>query len=336
MKILVTGALGYIGSHTCVELLNSGYDVLAVDNLSNSEISTLNRIMEITGKEVEFCQLDCRSIEFIDFLIDNSISLEGIIHFAAYKSTNESVSFPNRYYDNNLLSLINLMNLHERRRFGSLIFSSSCIVYGENAVSPVSENLQMSKDLTPYGNTKRIGEEILKDYSELSELNSVSLRYFNPIGAHESSLIGELPKGVPSNLLPYLCQVASGKREKLNVFGGDYNTKDGTAIRDFIHVRDLAKAHVRALEFSFTDKNRGSHVFNIGTGRGYSVLEVINEFERVNGVKIPYEIVERREGDIQEIFADTTKANSQLEWRAEFGLDDMLESAWKFELKISD
>ena len=332
MKVLVTGALGYIGSHTCVKLLLAGHEVLAVDDLSNSSLEVLDAIKSITQNDITFYQLNCAQLNFVDFFIDNQIQFDAIIHFAAFKSTNESLLDPNAYYENNIMSIINLMKLFKSSGFKKFVFSSSCIVYGDDIVSPVTEESASKRNLTPYGNSKRIGEELLEDYAGLFNLGTISLRYFNPIGAHSSGDIGERPKGVPANLLPYICEVAAGKRSSLNIFGNDYNTSDGTAIRDFIHVEDLACAHIAALDYTLP-QDEWYDVFNIGTGKGYTVLEVVEKFEEVNNISIPYNLVDRRPGDIEKIYADTKKAEEKLNWRAKLELNEMLKSAWVFQQK---
>ncbi|MEQ9405226.1 MAG: UDP-glucose 4-epimerase GalE [Cyclobacteriaceae bacterium] len=333
-KVLVTGGLGFIGSHTSVELINKGYEVFILDNLSNTRIEVLERIEQITGRKPGFLEVDLTNRHHTDEVFKNQ-RFDSIIHFAASKAVGESVEKPLLYYHNNLASLINLLELSGAYSIGKFIFSSSCTVYGQPEVLPVTENTPVLPAESPYGNTKQIGEEIIRDFCNVNEaLKAISLRYFNPIGAHDSSLIGELPLGVPSNLVPYLIQTAAGIRNELSVFGGDYETRDGTCIRDYIHVSDVAKAHIAALELTPTMKNNYD-IFNIGTGQGYTVLEVIESFEKVTGEKLNYKITDRRPGDIEKIFADTSKANKLLNWKAEKDLNDMMSSAWKWQLSLS-
>jgi UDP-glucose 4-epimerase len=329
-NVLVTGGLGFIGSHTCVELLDKGYEVVIADNLSNSRIEVFDQIAKISNKKPAFENVDLTDIEK-SRLIFTKYKFDSIIHFAASKAVGESVEKPILYYRNNLVSLMNLLD--SSREFGvkNIIFSSSCTVYGQPDSLPVTEDTPIKAAESPYGNTKQIGEEIIRDFCMTNKnLKAISLRYFNPIGAHESALIGELPLGIPNNLVPYITQTAAGLREKLNVFGGDYNTRDGTCIRDFIHVVDLAKAHICALEYA-KSMNSNYDFFNVGTGKGYSVLEAIASFEKVSGLKLNYKIVEKRSGDIEKIFAETSKANSVLKWKAEKGLDEMMLSSWKWQ-----
>jgi UDP-glucose 4-epimerase len=334
--ILVTGGTGYIGSHTCVELMNEGFEVVIADNLSNSDISVLDGIEKITGKRPLFLKTDLSDAAETYQLFDKYPGIVAVIHFAAYKAVGESVSIPLKYYYNNLNSLIHLLNNMERKKITNIVFSSSCTVYGEPDELPVTEKAPVKPANSPYGNTKQICEEILRDTTAVNnELNVISLRYFNPIGAHTSALIGELPLGVPNNLVPFITQTAIGLREELNVFGGDYNTPDGSAIRDYINVVDLSKAHVTAIQRLLDRKNKkSSETFNLGTGRGISVLEVINAFEKVTGVKLRYKITDRREGDIEKVYADTRFANAELGWKAEKGLEETLLSAWNWEKKI--
>ncbi len=336
-KILVTGGVGYIGSHTVVELQQSGYQVLIVDNLSNSTEKIVDQIEKITGTRPGFTKLDLGDrTETLAYFKKHS-DISGVIHFAAYKAVGESTTVPLKYYHNNLFSLINLLEAMDEIQCNSLVFSSSCTVYGQPEELPVSESAPVQKALSPYGNTKQISEEIIYDHSQTSALEAISLRYFNPIGAHESALIGELPLGVPNNLVPFITQTAMGKREMLKIWGDDYNTIDGTAIRDYIHVVDLAKAHVVALERMHGDKKHQRYeVFNLGTGEGSTVLDVILTFQSVNGVKINYQVAERRPGDVEKVWADTRKANEVLGWKTELGLDVMLKSAWEWEKKLNE
>lgn len=335
-KILVTGGLGFIGSHTVVELQNSGYNVVIIDNLSNSSIGVLDNITSITGVRPEFHNIDLRNKnDIIQFFKHHRV--DGIIHFAAFKAVGESVQKPLAYYENNIGSLVYLLQQVKEYAIPSFIFSSSCTVYGQADALPITENAPVKVAESPYGNTKQIGEEIIQESCKADGLNAISLRYFNPIGAHESTKIGELPLGIPQNLIPFITQTAAGIREELSVFGNDYPTPDGTAIRDYIHVVDLAKAHIAALERLLATKNETNYeVFNIGTGKGSSVLEVIQAFEKVSDIKLNYKIVARREGDITAAYADTTRANSILEWKAEKTLENALASAWNWQREISD
>lgn len=332
-KILVTGGLGFIGSHVVVELQNSGFEVVVIDDLSNSNIEVLTSIANITKIKPSFFEIDLRVKEKVnDFFKHNTI--EGIIHFAAYKAVGESVEKPLDYYENNINSLIYLLQEMKNRNLNNFIFSSSCTVYGQADSLPINENAPIKVAESPYGNTKQVGEEIIKDSCKAYNINAIALRYFNPIGAHDSIEIGELPLGVPQNLIPYITQTAIGEREKLMVFGDDYPTSDGTAIRDYIHVVDLAKAHVKALERLLENKNEENfECFNIGTGKGSSVMEVINTFEKVTGRSLNYEITDRRSGDVTEAYADITKANEKLGWKSKKTLEESLLSAWKWQKK---
>jgi UDP-glucose 4-epimerase len=330
MKILVTGGLGFIGSHTVVELQQKGYDVIIIDDLSNSSIEVLHGIASITGIKPQFEQTDLRDKKAVSDFFKKHNDVNSIIHFAASKAVGESVQNPLLYYENNLASLIYLLQEMKSKDSAYFIFSSSCTVYGQAEKMPITEDAPVQQAMSPYGNTKQIGEEIIKDACKVTNINSILLRYFNPIGAHPSHKIGELPLGVPQNLIPFITQTAIGLREQLSVFGNDYPTPDGTCIRDYIHVVDLAKAHVVALQRLIEKKNTENvEVFNIGTGKGNSVLDVINSFERVTGEKLNYKIVGRREGDVTEAYADTKKANGELGWKTELSLDDALLSAWK-------
>lgn len=336
MKILVTGGLGFIGSHVVVELQNEGFDVVIIDNLSNASESVLNGITSITKKEPLFENLDLREKGTVQNFFKRHNDIGGMIHFAASKAVGESVENPLLYYENNLSSLVYLLQEQTKVGTGNFIFSSSCTVYGQADEMPITEKAPVKPAESPYGNTKQIGEEIIGDTCKVSKnINAIALRYFNPIGAHPSGNIGELPIGVPQNLIPYITQTAAGLRDQLSVFGDDYPTPDGTCIRDYIHVVDLAKAHVIALKRLLEKKNKDNYeVFNIGTGTGSSVLEVITAFEKVSGQKLNYKIVDRREGDIVSAYADTTKANTELGWKAQSTLEDGLASAWKWEQKI--
>jgi UDP-glucose 4-epimerase len=334
--ILVTGGLGFIGSHTVVELQQAGYEVIIVDNLSNSSIEVLDRISKITGKKPIFEQIDLREKGKVEDFFQRYTSIEGVIHFAASKAVGESVEKPLLYYENNIASLIYILQELQKKEKVSFIFSSSCTVYGQADELPVSENAPFKQAESPYGNTKQINEEIIRDTCHISaNIKAISLRYFNPIGAHSSALIGELPNGVPQNLVPYITQTAIGLRESLSVYGNDYPTPDGTCIRDYIHVVDLAKAHIAALERLLEENNESNYeVFNIGTGKGSSVLEVIKAFEKVTGQALPYKIVGRRAGDVVSAYANTYKANKELLWKAELTLEDALLSAWNWEKKL--
>lgn len=336
-KILVTGGTGYIGSHTVVELQSAGYEVVIIDNLSNSNIHVLDGIEKISGKRPTFYQIDCNDKEKLTTLLEEHKDIKGIIHFAASKAVGESVHKPLMYYRNNLVSLINLLELIPEYKIDAFVFSSSCTVYGQPDILPVTEEAPIKPALSPYGNTKQINEEIILDtiHSGVS-FKSIILRYFNPIGAHPSAEIGELPIGVPQNLLPYVTQTAAGIRKELSVFGDDYNTPDGSCIRDYINVVDLAKAHVVAIDRILTGKSEDNvEIFNLGTGTGVSVLELIHEFEKATGVKVPYKIVDRREGDIEQVWANPEKANKVLGWKSQETLQNTLASAWKWQQKLA-
>tara|TARA_R110002049_G_scaffold56603_4_gene155969 strand:- start:9860 stop:10885 length:1026 start_codon:yes stop_codon:yes gene_type:complete len=332
-KILVTGGLGFIGSHTVVELQNEGYEVVIIDDLSNSSIEVLDGITSITGKKPVFEKLDLKNRAGVETFFSKHSDIKGVIHFAASKAVGESVKEPLMYYENNIATLIYILKELQKLPSAAFIFSSSCTVYGQADELPITENAPVKQAESPYGNTKQIGEEIIKDTCKVSEnLNAIALRYFNPIGAHESGKIGELPIGVPQNLVPFITQTAIGLRKELSVFGDDYPTPDGTCIRDYIHVVDLAKAHVVALQRLLQNKNKENYeTFNLGTGKGSTVLEVVKSFERVSGKKLNYKIVGRREGDIISAYADTHKANDELGWKTELSLDDAMRSAWKWE-----
>ena len=335
MKILVTGGIGFIGSHTVVELQSVGFDVIAIDNLSNSSIEVLDGIEKISGKKPIFEQLDLREKNAVQAFFQKYDDIVGVIHFAASKAVGESVENPLLYYENNISTLVYLLQELEKKQSASFIFSSSCTVYGQAEKMPITENAPIQAAMSPYGNTKQIGEEIINEVCKVSNINSILLRYFNPIGSHESAEIGELPIGVPQNLVPFITQTGIGLRKELSVYGNDYPTPDGTCIRDYIHVVDLAKAHVLALQRLLNKKNLEKvEVFNLGTGTGSSVLEVIHSFERVSGQKLPYKIVDRREGDVIEAYANTDKANNVLGWKSLSALDESIASAWKWEQKI--
>ena len=337
-RILVTGGTGYIGSHTVVELQASGYEVIIVDNLSNSQANVVDNIEKVSGIRPAFEHLDCLDYEGLDALFTKYAGIKGIIHFAASKAVGESVEKPLLYYRNNLVSLVNLLELMPKHGVEGIIFSSSCTVYGQPDVLPVTEEAPIKKAESPYGNTKQINEEIVQDFVKSgAPINAILLRYFNPIGAHPSALLGELPNGVPQNLVPFLTQTAMGIREKLSVFGDDYDTPDGSCIRDYINVVDLAKAHVVAMNRIMEKKQADKvEVFNIGTGRGLSVLELIHAFEASTGVKLNYQIVGRRTGDIEKVWANPDRANNVLGWKAEATIEDTLRSAWKWQLHLRE
>lgn len=337
-KVLVTGGTGYIGSHTVVELINDGFEVVIVDNLSNSNIDVLNGIEKITGVRPAFENIDCVDYVAMDRMFDKYGDIDSIIHFAASKAVGESVEKPLLYYRNNLVSLINLLQLMPIHKIKNFVFSSSCTVYGQPDILPVTEDAPIKPALSPYGNTKQIGEEIIRDtvYANPASYQSTILRYFNPIGAHASAEIGELPNGVPNNLLPFVTQTAIGLRKQLQVFGDDYNTPDGSCIRDYIHVVDLAKAHVIAVKRMLEEKSLSNvEIFNLGTGRGLTVLEILNTFERVNNIKVPYKIVDRREGDIEKVWAEPKHANEVLGWTARETVEETLRSAWAWEQNLA-
>ena len=335
MKILVTGGLGFIGSHTVVELQNEGFEVVIIDNLSNSSETVLEGIVTITGKKPVFENLDIREKAAVQNFFKKHNDIAGVIHFAASKAVGESVENPLLYYENNINSLVYLLQELQNKPSSNFIFSSSCTVYGQAEEMPITENAPIQVAMSPYGNTKQIGEEIIRDVAKVSTIKAILLRYFNPIGAHPSAAIGELPIGVPQNLVPFTTQTGLGLRKELSVYGNDYPTPDGTAVRDYIHVVDLAKAHVIALKRLLENKNASSvETFNLGTGTGSSVLEVIQAFENVSGQKLPYKIVDRREGDVTSAYANTDKANTVLGWKAESTLEEAMASAWKWEQKI--
>jgi UDP-glucose 4-epimerase len=337
-RILVTGGTGYIGSHTVVELMQQGYDVVIVDNLSNSNQAVLDGITAIVGRTPDFVQADCCDTAAMDALFAQYSDIKGVIHFAASKAVNESVEQPLKYYRNNLISLVTVLEMMQKYAVKNIVFSSSCTVYGQPTAEhlPVDENAPLQKATSPYGNTKQINEDIIHDQAHANKaLNAIILRYFNPIGAHPSAMIGELPNGVPQNLLPFVTQTAIGLRGELKVFGNDYNTPDGSCIRDYIYVVDLAKAHVEAVERMLSDAAQEQvEIFNLGTGRGLSVLEIVNTFMQVTGVTIPYQIVGRREGDIEQVWAKADKANNVLGWKADTPIEEVLLSAWQWEQKI--
>jgi UDP-glucose 4-epimerase len=332
-KILVTGGTGYIGSHTTVELIEEGFEPIIIDNLYNSEAIVVDRIQKITGVKPHLEVFDLCDREKLDRFIQKNNDILAVIHFAAYKAVGESVHKPLEYYRNNLLSLINLLDVMKRHGIPSLVFSSSCTVYGQPEKLPVTEDAPLQPATSPYGNTKQIGESIIRDTTVSDKnLKAISLRYFNPIGAHPSALIGELPRGIPENLVPFLTQTGYGIREELKVFGDDYNTPDGSCIRDYLHVVDLAKAHVIAIKRLIEGKSKTNYeVFNLGTGKGVSVLEAIKSFERVSGIKLKYKIVGRRAGDIEKIWANPSYANKELGWKTLSSLDEAMKTAWDWE-----
>lgn len=330
-KILVTGGLGFIGSHTVVELQNEGFEVIIIDDLSNTTLGVLDSITEITGTKPAFHNIDLRVKKDVKTFFNNH-KVDGIIHFAAFKAVGESVQNPLDYYENNIGSLVYILQEMRDRNLDNFIFSSSCMVYGHANELPITENTPVKKAASTYGNTKQIGEEIIQECCKAHHLNAIALRYFNPIGAHESIKIGELPNGVPQNLIPFITQTAAGIRKELAVFGDDYPTSDGTAVRDYIHVVDLAKAHIAALQRLINQNNKQNfEFFNVGSGTGSSVLEVIKAFEKASGKPLNYKIVARREGDITAVYADTTTANKELNWKTERSLEEGLAAAWKWQ-----
>jgi len=335
-RILVTGGTGYIGSHTVVELQQAGFEVVIIDNLSNSEKTVIDGIEKITGIRPAFEQIDCLDYAGLENLFQKYDGIKAIIHFAASKAVNESVQKPLLYYRNNLVSLMNLLELMPKYNVEHFVFSSSCTVYGQPDELPVSERAPIKEATSPYGNTKQIDEEIIRDYIySNAPITSIILRYFNPVGAHPSAEIGELPNGVPQNLIPFVTQTAAGIRKELSIFGDDYNTPDGSCIRDYINVVDLAQAHVVAMKRLLEGKNKQPlEYFNLGTGRGLSVLEIINAFEKANSIKVPYKIVARREGDIEQIWAEPSFANNELGWTAQATIEDTMRSAWAWQLRL--
>ncbi|CAH0336938.1 UDP-glucose 4-epimerase [Flavobacterium sp. CECT 9288] len=337
MKILVTGGLGFIGSHTVVELQNEGFEVVVVDNLSNTSLDVLDGIQNITGVKPAFEKIDIREKDKVQDFFKRHDDIAGVIHFAASKAVGESVENPLLYYENNISALIYLLQELQQKPEANFIFSSSCTVYGQAETMPITESASIQTAMSPYGNTKQIGEEIITDTAKVTNINAILLRYFNPIGSHPSAEIGELPLGVPQNLVPFITQTGMGLRAELSVYGNDYPTPDGTAIRDYIHVVDLAKAHVIALQRLLNKKNETKvETFNLGTGTGSSVLEVIETFEKVSGKQLPYKIVGRREGDITSAYASTEKANEVLGWKAQSTLEEAMASAWKWEQKVRE
>lgn len=328
-KIIVTGGAGFIGSHTVVELIESGYTPIIIDDFSNAQEWIIEHLNLLTQSNIMHYKIDCKNYETMHEIFQGIGKIDGIIHFAAFKSVNESVDFPVKYYHNNIGSLTTMIRLVQEFNIPKFVFSSSCTVYGQAKQLPVTELTPMQKATSPYGYTKQIGEQLIKD---ALHQGAVILRYFNPIGAHPSGVIGELPTGKPENLVPYITQTAMGIREQLLVYGNDYNTPDGTCLRDYIHVVDLAKAHVKAI--AYLDRNKESNIFNVGTGQGNSVMEMIHAFEEVNHLKLNYKIVDRRSGDIEQIYANTQKANSILKWKAEYGIKEALKDAWNWEMNL--
>lgn len=335
-RILVTGGCGYIGSHTIVELLEHGHEVISIDNHSRSNPLIFDGIHEITGKRVHNINVDLSKSDAVESISGSLTDIDGIIHFAAFKSVNESVAEPLMYYDNNLQSLINILRLASTNNISNFVFSSSCTVYGDTKELPVRETTPFGTITNPYGMTKLIGEQLIRDFAKTTtDFNSILLRYFNPVGAHPSALIGEIPVDIPNNLVPYITQTAAGVREQLTVFGDDYDTKDGSCVRDYIHVMDLARAHIRALEYLLEDRSQERcEVFNLGTGDGISVLEMVDTFQSVNKIDLNFKIGPRRDGDIAMIFADNNKAVEKLGWKVENNVEDMMRSAWAWEQKV--
>lgn len=333
-KILVTGGAGYIGSHTVVELFAKGYQPIIMDNLCNSKAFILDRINKICGQDIPFYNLDCNDESSYQTIINTELKIDGVIHFAAYKAVGESVLKPLKYYNNNIGSLVKLLSNFKILKCNKIVFSSSCTVYGQPDKLPVTETSPIQKATSPYGYTKQVGEQLLKDSSEQKLTQAVILRYFNPIGAHTSHLIGELPLGVPDNLIPYITQTGIGIRDSLTVFGNDYNTEDGTCIRDFIHVTDLALAHIKAFQFMEDNPDTPIEYFNVGTGNGKSVLEIINAFNKASNSKLNFTYGKKREGDIEQIWAETSKANTKLNWQAEKSIEEALHDAWQWELSL--
>ena len=332
MKIFVTGCCGYIGSHTCVELLEKGYEVVGLDNFSNSKRSVLTKIKEITGKDITFYEGNMLDKELLDEIFTKN-NIDCVIDFAAYKAVGDSVVKPVEYYINNVSSVLTLLTVMKEHNVKKLVFSSSATVYGNPKIVPITEECEVGHTTNPYGTSKLFVEQILKDLEMADpEFKIIIFRYFNPVGAHPSGLIGEDPLGIPANLMPYICKVATKELDHLNVFGDDYKTKDGTGVRDYIHIIDLAKAHVKGIE-KLENSENGLYIYNLGTGKGYSVLEIINAFEKSNNIKIPYQIAERRSGDIDECYADSSKANKDLDWHCEYNLEDMCKDAYNFMIK---
>ncbi len=331
-KILVTGGTGYIGSHTVIELINLGYEVLVIDNLSNSKAEVIDIIESITAVRPYFEKIEMCDKSALANFFSKHADIDAVIHFAGMLQVAESVENPLKYYHNNMFSTINLLECMVAYKIKNIVFSSSCTVYGNPTQLPVTETAPVQKAMSPYGNTKQMGEEVLENVSKANDINVITLRYFNPIGAHDSARIGEIQHGVPHHLIPYITETAVGKRKQLNVFGGDYQTHDGTCVRDYIHVVDLAKAHIAAISRLIESKNEQKmEIYNIGTGLGYSVLDIIGAFEKATGLKINYQIVDRRPGDVEAVYADTSLAEQKLNWKASLGIEDMMRSAWNWE-----
>lgn len=331
-KILVTGGTGYIGSHTVIELINLGYEVLVIDNLSNSKAEVIDIIESITAVRPYFEKIEMCDKSALANFFSKHADIDAVIHFAGMLQVAESVENPLKYYHNNMFSTINLLECMVAYKIKNIVFSSSCTVYGNPTQLPVTETAPVQKAMSPYGNTKQMGEEVLENVSKANDINVITLRYFNPIGAHDSARIGEIQHGVPHHLIPYITETAVGKRKQLNVFGGDYQTHDGTCVRDYIHVVDLAKAHIAAISRLIENKNEQKmEIYNIGTGLGYSVLDIIGAFEKATSLKINYQIVDRRPGDVEAVYADTSLAEQKLNWKASLGIEDMMRSAWNWE-----
>ncbi len=336
-KIIVTGGAGFIGSHTVVELINSGYTPIIIDNFSNSDQKVIDRIKELTNTTVEFHQVDCRDEDAVREIVQNAGKIDGVIHFAAYKSVSESVQYPLKYYRNNIDSTIAILKIIEEFTIPNLVFSSSCTVYGQPEQLPVTEASPDNNAQSPYGKTKYISEHVIKDFQHVQQkIKTCLLRYFNPVGAHPSGKIGELPLNRPENLVPFITQTAAGWRNELTVFGNDYNTLDGTCIRDYIHVVDLAKAHVHALNWLSKQENSLTEVFNLGQGKGNTVMEIIETFQKVSGQQLPFNIGPRRAGDVEQIYADVSRANNELGWKCELTLEDALKDAWNWQNTLGD
>ncbi len=333
-RILVTGGLGYIGSHTVVVLQEAGFLVTIIDDLSNTNLKVLDNIATITGKKPSFYEIDLKDKSKVDAFFETE-KIDGIIHFAAFKAVGESVVKPLAYYRNNIVGLLNVLDAMQQYQLDHFIFSSSCAVYGQADQMPINEDTPLKRAESPYGKTKAMGEEIISDFTKASNKNAIALRYFNPVGSHKSSLLGDIPNGIPNNLLPYITQTASGLRKQLTVFGNDYDTRDGTAIRDYIDVNDIANAHLLALQYLLDKKNKEQlEYFNLGSGTGTTVLEIIKTFEQANDLKLPYTISNRREGDIQEAYADYSKAKNKLNWQPSTSLEVSMKTAWEFEKKL--
>ncbi len=334
-KILVTGGLGFIGSHTVVELINAGYEVVIIDDLTNAQLFILENIKKITGVQPGFYKVNVQDKDQLQDVFKSEKNIEAVIHFAAFKAVGESVAQPLKYFRNNLFSLVTLLECMEIFKVGSIVFSSSATVYGDPDTLPVTEFTSFKPALSAYGSTKQMGEDILRKVTAVGNLNCISLRYFNPVGAHETSLLGELPTGTPNNLMPIVTQVAAGKIKMLKVYGKDYSTPDGTCVRDYIHVTDLALAHVKSCDRLLNNKQESNYeVFNVGTGNGISVLEIITAFEKYNGIKLNVEMGDRRDGDAASVFADVSLANEKLEWKAERGVREMVTSAWQWQQQV--